>query len=105
MEKSKIVHQLALPQDAVDHICSFVFYSVEESTKRKRQMYSTVVREHKRVRKEELMSWGPDVVSSHTVYFVLPRSNQLILAHICSICGNYVKKLHCSKKIVCQCVV
>ncbi len=106
MEKSKIVQHLALPQDALDHICSFVFYSIAESTKRKREMYSTVVREYKRVRKEEITSYGPPhIISNHTVYFVLPRTNQLIIACVCCRCGNYVKPLYRSKKFVCQCVL
>jgi hypothetical protein len=105
MEKSKIVHQLLLPQDAVDYICSFVFYSVAESTKRKREMYSNVVRQYKRVRREELMTWGPNVISSYTVYFILPRSNQLVLACMCCTCGNYRKPSYYPlKKIVCQCI-
>jgi len=106
MEKSKIVQQLALPQNALDYICSFVFYTVAESTKRKREMYSTVVREYKRVRKEEIMTWGPNVISSHTVYFILPRGNQMILACMCCACGNYIKpSYYPSTKIVCQCRV
>jgi len=104
MEKSRIVQQLLLPQDMLDHICSFVFYTLAESIKRKRQMHSKLVGECKRVRKETLLSWGPNIVSTYTVYFVLPRGNQLILAHICSTCGNYTKSHHHSS-IVCQCVV
>ncbi len=105
MEKSLIVQQLELPQDALDHICSFIFYSIIESTKRKREMYSIVMRECKRVRKEELVAWGNNVLRINTVYYVLPRGNQLIFACICCNCGNYVKpSYYPSKNIVCKCV-
>ena len=105
MEKSIIVHHLALPKDAIDHICSFIFYEEVDVIIRNVGNYNVVLNECKRVRKEELMSWRPTIVSYYTVYFILPSGNQLILANICCTCGNYVNKMYCSEKIGCQCVL
>ena len=100
MEKSFIVYHLALPQEMIDHICSFVFYTIEESRKRNREMYSTVVYEYKHIRREQMISFRPNIVS---FYYILPIHNQLIVSVICYTCGNYVKPTHHYKKIVCQC--
>jgi hypothetical protein len=104
MEKIMIVHHLALPQDAVDHICSFIFYTEKDVMLRTIDKYNIVIHECKHVRKEQMMTWGINIIPDYTIYFVLPRGNQLILAHICSNCGNYTIKMYRSKHIVCQCV-
>uniref|UniRef100_A0A6C0B944 Uncharacterized protein n=1 Tax=viral metagenome TaxID=1070528 RepID=A0A6C0B944_9ZZZZ len=105
MEKSMIVQHLVLPQDVLDHICSFVFYTEIDVMIRNVTNYNIVLGEYKRVRKESLLSWGPTIISNYTVYFILPRGNQLILANLCSTCGNYTKPLYRSNHILCQCVV
>jgi hypothetical protein len=103
--KSMVVQQLALPHDVVDHICSFVFYTVADIMIRNVGKYDIVINEYKRVRKEQVLTWGVNIIHDFTVYYVLPRGNQLILTHICSRCGNYAKPKQCSNYILCQCVL
>ena len=102
MEKIIAVQQLALPQDVVDHICSFVFYTEIDVIIRNVDNYNVMLNEYKRVRRELLPLFPPNTTC---VYYILPRGNQLTVCTFCSTCGNYVKPTYRSAMFICKCVV
>ena len=100
MDKSIAVQQLALPPDIVDHICSFIFYEEIDVILRNVDKYNIVINECKRVRKEQMPLFRPNIVG---FYYILPIYNQLMCSTICRRCGNYVKSMHPSTFIICKC--
>ena len=99
MEKSNIVHHLALPRDTINHICSFIFYQEIDVVIRNVEKKNIVLNECKHVRKEIMQLFQPNVIG---LYYILPRGNQLIVSTLCRTCGNYVKPIQ--KTFICQCL-
>ena len=101
MNQSITLHNLLLPQDTIDHICSFLFYTTEESKKRNKQKYTRVIRDFKRVHIDRINTWGSSI-NRVTIFIILPIDT-LIVATICTRCNNYVKILP-KKHFICHCV-
>jgi hypothetical protein len=105
MNKSIILQQLSLPNDIVNYICEFVFYTHSQSIERHRQKYNKIICNMKKIKFDRISTWGPMTtwkINLVTIYIVLPFSNQLIIYNICYTCGNYVKKSKC-KHFICKC--
>lgn len=103
MNKAIAAHNLLLPSDMINHICSFLFYTKEESRKRNKQKYTRVIREIKRIQIDNLYSWGYSNIPCTTIIKILPKYHTLIISHICKRCNNYVKKIQ-NHHFICHCV-
>ena len=45
MNKILVVKQLQLPQELVDYLCSYLFYTIEQTTQRNISIFNEVVRD------------------------------------------------------------
>jgi len=83
MNKSLIVHYLPLNLDAINYICSFIFYTLEQSITRHKKNYNKVVCDlFYTVRLNNLNQ-------NVTLIIYNLQSNFDIQFVICCKCGNY----------------
>lgn len=89
MNKSIVVHQLPLPQDMIDSICSFLFYTQTQSMIRNIANYTIVVNDLKRLRR--VGSFESREFPCAFIYYYHPRDIDLIKNIImCNRCGEYI---------------
>jgi hypothetical protein len=94
MKKSLVVHQLPLPQDTIDSICSFLFYTKTQSVIRNIAKYNVVVNELKRLRR--VGSFESREFPCAFIYYYHPRDIDLINNIImCNSCGEYITNEFC----------
>ena len=102
MNKSILLHQLILPKDLINYICNFVFYTLDECIEKNRKHYNRIFREIKEIKITKISKWLPNISwKLINIYYILPRSNQLIISSLCHTCGNYIN----SHKYSCKCLV
>jgi hypothetical protein len=95
MNKSIVMHQLPLPQDTIDSICSFVFYTKTQSVIRNIARYNIVVHDLKRL--QRVGSFETRVFPCAFIYYYHPIDIDLIKNIImCNKCGEYINYDFCS---------
>jgi len=103
MNKSIILQQLILPNELINYICSFVFYTLDECIEKNRKQYSRICCELKQIKITNISTWLPTIpwkFNIITIYYILPRSRQLIISNLCHRCGNYI----ISSNFACKCL-
>jgi hypothetical protein len=97
--KSVIVYQLPLPTDMNDHVCSFLYYRVEETVARNKTKYNKVICDlFYTVRIERGYNYVNQFYATLFIYNV--QCNFDIQIYMCCKCGNYThptKKCNCTK--------
>ena len=94
--KSVIVYQLPIPTDVIDHLCSFLYYKVEETVCRNKTKYNRVICDLFYTVRIELGFYP--FYSTLFIYNV--QCNFDIQIYMCSKCGNYThptNKCNCTK--------
>jgi hypothetical protein len=95
MNKSIVVHQLPLPQDNIDSICSFLFYTKIQSMIRNIAKYNIVVNDLKYL--QRIGSFESRAFPCAFIYYYHPRDIDLIKNIImCNRCGKYIINEFCS---------
>jgi hypothetical protein len=95
MNKSLVVHQLPLNHDVINHICSFIFYTYNESIFRNINKYNTMVNDLKQIIR--VGSFQSNEFPCAFIYYYHPRMNNLIKnIIICNWCGNYITNENCT---------
>lgn len=103
MNQSVALYNLPLATDIIHHVCSFLYYTEQESIQRNKQKYKRVLRDFKRIYFDRMNTWGPTFVTRVNIFIILP-TRTLIVANICTRCNNYVKNFP-KKHFICQCIV
>jgi phage tail protein X len=94
MKKSMIIHQMSLPQDMIDSICSFLFYTKTQSVIRNIAHYNIVVNDLKRLRR--VGSFETREFPCAFIYYYHPIDLDLIKNIImCNQCGQYISNEFC----------
>ncbi len=94
MKKSLVVHQLPLPQDTIDSICSFLFYTKTQSVIRNISRYNVLVYDLKRLRR--VGSFESREFPCAFIYYYHPIDIDLIQNIImCNSCGEYITNEFC----------
>jgi hypothetical protein len=103
MNKSVVVHQLQLPQDAIEHICRFIFYTVEECIEKNKNKFKKVLLDVKNdVRIEHVPFYsGNNVMYFMTFQFPI-RHHKVIYTNLCGTCGNFIILRNCNS-FRCRC--
>ena len=94
MNKSVAVMNLPIPRDVANYLCSFVYYTVEESIQRHRTNYTDIISDlFYTIRLQEVY----EKYSAVMIYNI--TSNFDIIIYVCK-CGDYRYKSH---KRNCKC--
>ena len=94
MNKSIAVMNVPLPRDILNHVCSFIYYTEDQSIKKHKLNYTEIVYDlFYTIRLEEVRT------NYYTVMIYNITSNFDIIIHICK-CGDYRYKYH---KRHCKC--
>lgn len=100
--KNIIVHQLPIPTEVIDHICSFMYYRVEETVSRNKIKYNRVICDlFYTVRLDRCFhhNWNYSCNKCYaTVFIYNVQCNFDIQIYICCKCGNYTRP-----SIKCKC--
>jgi len=101
MNKSIVVLQLPLFRDTLDHICSFLFYTVAQNIEQTKQKYKSVFQQIQNLIRYSLKSHS--IFQDFFMYHIqLHYDNKILQLNICGDCCNYCQ--YSSKKsISCQC--
>jgi hypothetical protein len=106
MHKSKLLYQITLPNDTINIICSFLFYTPEQSIEYHKQQYQSVIHDIRRTEITYTFSQGYmnrlqcvvnliHMNNAHPIWFRI---------HICNECRQYIKKqIWGTRLFVCQC--
>jgi hypothetical protein len=103
MHKSVLLHQISLPNDTVDIICSFLFYTVEQSIQHHKKTYKNVLNDIRRTKITYAFSQG--YMNRLQCIVHMNNYNRIwFRIHICNECRQYIKKQIWKKtSMVCQC--
>ena len=94
--KSVIVYQLPLPTEVIDHVCSFMYYSVEETISRNKKKYNRAVCDLfytvRIERGSNYYNWNYSLNQMYTTLIIYNVQSTFfdIRFYICCNCGNYV---------------
>ncbi len=95
MNKSIAVQNLPLPQDIINSICSFIFYTKTQCLLRNLTNYNIVVNDLKRLLR--VGSFQSSAFPCAFIYYHHPRNINLIKnIIICNWCGNYITNECCT---------
>jgi len=106
MHKSNLLYQITLPHDIMNIVCSFLFYTVEQSIEYHKEKYYDVIRDIPRIKITYVFSQGymnrlqcnitiVHMNNSHPIWFRI---------RICNECRQYIKhQIERTKLFVCQC--
>ena len=101
MNKSIVVLQLPLFRDTIDHICSFLFYTVAQSIEKRKQQFKFVFQQIQTAIRYSIKSHSlfQDFFMYHTQ---IHYDHKIIHFNMCGECGKYRKYL-VGNPISCQC--
>ena len=106
MHKSNLLYQLLLPPDTVTIICSFLFYTVEQSIAYHKQKYQTVLDDIRRTRISYTFSQGY-MNRLQCIINIIHMNNANPIwfrIRICNECRQYIKQQSWKTRFfVCQC--
>jgi hypothetical protein len=104
MEKVLILHKIQLPQEILDYICSFGFYTLEQCIEQNKIKHKKVLRDIKDdVRINNVPLLRPCGSTIYCVYIEFPiRDRKVIYANLCGECNNFI---HLQRKSFgCRCL-
>ena len=104
MEKIKVVNKLLLPQEIIDYICSFGFYTLEQCIEQNKQIHKDVLRDIKDdVRINNVPLYTPTGSIMYCIYIEFPlRERKVIYANLCGDCNNFIHLRR--KSFGCRCL-
>ena len=106
MHKSNLLYQISLSKDIIDIVCSFLFYTVEQSIEYHKQKYYDVIYDIPRTKITYTFSQGYLNRLQCVVNMIhMNNANPIwFRIRICNECRQYIKKQIWRKtSIVCQC--
>jgi hypothetical protein len=104
MEKSIAVYQLKLPQEVINYICSFGFYTLEQCIEQNKKKHKKVLKDIKDdVRINNVPLYTPNGTIMYCIYIEFPiRQRKVIYANLCGDCNNFI---HLKRKSFgCRCL-
>ena len=106
MHKSKVLYQLSLPKDTVHIVCSFLFYTVEQSIQHHKQNFHNVVDDIRRTKITYSFSQGY-MNRLQCIINIIHMNNAhpiWLRIRICNECRQYIKhQIERTRLFVCQC--
>jgi hypothetical protein len=104
MEKLLTVHKMQLPQEIIDYICSFGFYTLEQCIEQNKIKHKKVLKDIKydvRINNVPLYTTSGSVI--YCVYMEFPvREHKVIYANLCGKCNDFI---HLKRKSFgCRCL-
>lgn len=103
MNKSIVVKQLKLPEDTIDHICSFIFYTLDKCIQNNKKKYKNTLLD---IQQDVRITHVPMHSSTYKTYFMIiefpVREHKVIYTNICGTCGNFII-LTRRKSFSCRC--
>jgi len=106
MHKSNLLYQISLPTDIINTICSFLFYTVDQSIQHHKQNYKNVVDDIRRTKITYTFSQGymnrPQCII--TIIHMNNADPIWLRICICNDCRQYIKHpTERTRLFVCQC--
>jgi hypothetical protein len=104
MEKVLMIQKMQLPQEVVDYICSFGFYTLEQCIEKNKKKQKSLLHDIKygiRINNVPLYKSTGSVM--YCVYIEFPiRERKVIYANLCGDCNNFI---HLKRKSFgCRCL-
>jgi hypothetical protein len=106
MHMSKLLYQISLPKDIMNLICSFLFYTVEQSIEYHKEKYYDVIRDISRIKINYVFSQGYMNRLQCIVNIIhMNNANPIwFRIRICNECRQYIKhQIEKTRLFVCQC--
>lgn len=105
MNKSTVVHQLCLPKELINIVCSFIFHSIKKVTRRNKRCFANVIRD---LGTTDRIVYSRYVGTLYGIYYVVYFTNHNYYGtkeikkcvRMCINCGEYFKLVQYSK---CKC--
>jgi|LauGreDrversion4_2_1035121.scaffolds.fasta_scaffold11636_2 hypothetical protein len=92
MEKSIALYQLKLPQEVIEYICSFGFYTLEQCIEQNKQNQKKLLKDIKegvRINNVPLYTLTGSIL--YCVYIQYPlRERKVIYANLCGNCNDFI---------------
>jgi hypothetical protein len=93
--------QLPLFRDTIDHICSFLFYTVTQSIDKTKQKYNFVFQQLKKIIRYSIKSHS--IFHHFYMYHIqIHYGNKQLHFNMCGECGKYRKYVQ-GNPVSCQC--
>jgi hypothetical protein len=106
MHKSILLYQLSLPSDTIKIVCSFLFYTVEQSIQHHKQQYYHIIRDIQRTKITYSFSQGC-MNRLQCIITIIHMNNAhpiWLRIRICNECREYIKhQIEKTQLFVCQC--
>ena len=92
MEKIVLVNNLSLPQELIDHIFSFGFYTLDQCIEQNKKKHKKVLKDIKDdVRINNVPLYTPAGSIMYFIYIEFPiRQRKVIYANLCGDCNNFI---------------
>ena len=106
MHKSNLLYQISLPKDTIQIVCSFLFYTVEQSIEYNKKKYKDVINDIRRTTITYAFSQGYMNRLQCIVNVIhMNHANPIwFRIRICNECRQYIKKqIWKTRFFVCQC--
>ena len=106
MHMSNLLYQISLPKDIMNLICSFLFYTVEQSIEYHKEKYYDVIRDIPRIKINYVFSQGYMNRLQCIVNIIhMNNANPIwFRIRICNECRQFIKhQIERTRLFVCQC--
>jgi hypothetical protein len=106
MHKRNLLYKLPLPNDTVGIVCSFLFYTVDQSIQHHKQKYKNVIHDIRRTKITYSFSQGcMNRLQCIITIIHMNNANPIWLRiRICNECREYIKhQFEKTQLFVCQC--
>ncbi len=104
MEKIIVINNLSLPQELINYICSFGFYTLEQCIEKNKKKHLKLLNDIKHdVRISNVPLYRRDGSIMYCIYMEFPiRERKVIYANLCGECNNFI---HLKRKSFgCRCL-
>ena len=104
MEKVLMIHNMNLPQEVIDYICSFGFYTFDQCIQQNKNIFKKVLRDIKEdVRINNVPLYTSTGYEIYYIYMQFPiRQRKVIYANLCGKCHDFI---HLKRKSYgCRCL-
>ena len=99
MNKILVVKQLQLPQELVDYLCSYLFYTIEQTTQRNISIFNEVVRDIDNLIIECYCASSGYMYNMHRVVHITNLYKPIdICIKLCVYCGEFYPRFNVKSK-------
>jgi hypothetical protein len=107
MERSHLVHMLKLPIDTIDCICSFLFYTLQQSIERNKKKYKKLFNDIQQIEISHIKMYYR--LGGSFMYFMIIqypiKEHKVVYTNLCNDCGNFIHVSNPYKCFGCRCYI